>query len=111
MELVGTGNSKATAIKPICIQLIFKFVYYHVEPANLVKMSRQLHLNAVMVIGVAEIFDWGGPNRKSHAMTSSETSKEEFFVGAKISWNERSEAVAWCWHVTWNSFKGEGLNQ
>ena len=38
------------------------------------------------VIGVARIFDWGGgPNRKSHAMTSSETSKEEFFVGAKIS--------------------------
>ena len=36
-------------------------------------------------IGVARIFDWGGPNRKSHAMTSSETSKQEFFVGAKIS--------------------------
>ena len=29
-------------------------------------------------IGVARIFDWGGPNRKSHAMTSSETLKEEF---------------------------------
>ena len=37
-------------------------------------------------IGVARIFDWGrGPNHKSHAMTSSETSKEEFFVGAKMS--------------------------
>ena len=30
-------------------------------------------------IGVARIFDWVGPNHKSHAMTSSETSKEEFF--------------------------------
>ena len=38
-------------------------------------------------IGVARIFDWGGgcPNRKSHAMALSETSKQEFFVGAKIS--------------------------
>ena len=42
-------------------------------------------------IGVARIFfDWGGgggggANRKSHAMTLSETSKQEFFVGAKIS--------------------------
>ena len=52
----------------------------------------------------------GGPNHKSHAMTSPETSKEEVFVGAKISKNGRSEAVAWCWHVTRNSFKGEGLN-
>ena len=37
-------------------------------------------------IGVARIFDWGGgPNHKSHAMTSSKALKEEFFVGAKIS--------------------------
>ena len=36
-------------------------------------------------IGVARIFNWGGPNHKSHAMTSSESSKEEFFGGAKIS--------------------------
>ena len=36
-------------------------------------------------IGVGRIFDWGGgSNRKSHAMTSSETSKQKFFVGAKI---------------------------
>ena len=48
------------------------------------------------VIGVARIFDWGGPNHKAHAMTLSETSKEEFFAGAKISYNGRSEAVAWC---------------
>ena len=39
-------------------------------------------------IRVARIFDWRGPNHKSHAMTSSEASKEEFFVGAKISQNE-----------------------
>ena len=34
-------------------------------------------------IGVARIFGWGGPNHKSHAMTSSETPKEEFFVGQR----------------------------
>ena len=32
-------------------------------------------------------------------------------MGAKISLNGRSEAVAWCWHVTRNSLKGESLNQ
>ena len=42
--------------------------------------------NAKTIIGVAKSFDWGGgANHKSHAMTSSETSNEEFFVGAKIS--------------------------
>ena len=37
----------------------------------------------VVTLGVARIFDWEGPNHKSHAMTSSETSKEEFFCGGK----------------------------
>ena len=50
-------------------------------------------------IGVARIFDWGGPNHKSHAMTSSEIFKKGRFCGAKISQNGRSEAVA-CWHLT-----------
>ena len=46
-------------------------------------------------IGVARIFDCRGPpNHKPLAMTSSETSKVEFFMGAKISQNGRSEA-AW----------------
>ena len=37
-------------------------------------------------IGVPRIFYLGGgPNHKSHAITSSETLVEEFFVGAKIS--------------------------
>ena len=67
--------------------------------------------NTLMLIGVARIFDWGGPNHKSHAMTSSETSKEECFVGAKISLNGRSEALAWCWYVTGNSSEGEDLNK
>ena len=37
----------------------------------------------------------GGANYKSHAMTSSETSKKEFFVGAKISeeWKIRSRGL------------------
>ena len=35
-------------------------------------------------IGVARIFDWmGGPNYKSHAMTSLKISKEEVFVGQR----------------------------
>ena len=38
-------------------------------------------------------FDWGGPNHKSHAMTSSEIFKTGTFCGAKISQNGRSEAV------------------
>ena len=36
----------------------------------------------------------GGPNHKSHAMTSSEIFEKGTFCGAKISQNERSEAVA-----------------
>ena len=32
-------------------------------------------------IGVARILDWGAPNHKSHAMTSSEIFEREFFVG------------------------------
>ena len=35
-------------------------------------------------IGLARIFDWGGPNHKSHAMTSSEIFKKGTFCGAKI---------------------------
>ena len=35
-------------------------------------------------IGVARIFDWGGPNHKLHTMTSSEISKRgTFFMGPR----------------------------
>ena len=37
----------------------------------------------MLSLGVARIFDWGGPNHKSHAMTSSETLKKEFFEGER----------------------------
>ena len=60
-------------------------------------------------IGVARIFDWGGPNHKSHAMMSSEIFIKETFCGAKISQNGRSEAVV-CWHLTIILVKGEGEN-
>ena len=43
------------------------------------------HSGCVTCVGVARIFNWGGPNHKLHAMTSSESSKEEFFGGANIS--------------------------
>ena len=36
-------------------------------------------------IGVAKIFDWGGPHHKSHAMTSSKIFKTGTFNWAKIS--------------------------
>ena len=36
-------------------------------------------------IGLARIFDWGGPNHKSHAMMSSEIFKKGTFCEAKIS--------------------------
>ena len=36
-------------------------------------------------LGVARIFDWGVPNHKSHAMTSSEIFEKVIFYGAKIS--------------------------
>ena len=36
-------------------------------------------------IGVARIFDLGGPNHKSHAMTSTEIFKKGPFCTAKIS--------------------------
>ena len=60
-------------------------------------------------IGVARIFDWGGPNHKSHAMTSSKIFKKGTFCGAKIAKNGGSQAVAW-WHVTRILVKGEGKN-
>ena len=41
----------------------------------------------------------GGPNHKSHAMTSSKFFNKEPFCGAKLLQNGRSEAVA-CWHLT-----------
>ena len=46
-------------------------------------------------IGVAKIFDWGGANHKSHAMTSSEILERGTFCGARISLNGRSEAMDW----------------
>ena len=42
-----------------------------------------LKFHVLGTIGVARIFDWVGPNHKLHAMTSSETSKKEFFVRQK----------------------------
>ena len=39
----------------------------------------------LVTIGVARVFDWGGPNHKSHAMTSSEIFEKVIFCGAKIS--------------------------
>ena len=47
-------------------------------------------------------FDWGSPNHKSRAMTSSEIFERETLCGKKILKNERSEVVAW--FVTYPGF-------
>ena len=39
----------------------------------------------LQLLSVARIFGWGGPNYKSHAMTSSKIFKPGTFRGAKIS--------------------------
>ena len=51
-------------------------------------------------IGKARNFDWGeGPNHKPLAMTSSKIFKRGSFCGTKISYDGRSEIVAY-WHLT-----------
>ena len=52
----------------------------------------------------------GGPNHKSHAMTSSEIFKKETFCRAKITQNGRSEVVV-CGHLTRILVKVEGKNE
>ena len=50
------------------------------------KFAKFAAVAAPQSIGVARIFDWGGgPNHKSHAMTSSEIFEKAIFCGAKIS--------------------------
>ena len=62
--------------------------------------------DSVGSLGVARIFDWGGANHKSHAMTSSETSKEEFFCEGRdiVEWKIRSRGLVLARNY-WNSFK------
>ena len=71
-------------------------------------------------IGVDRIFDWRGPKPQITCNDVIRNFEEGIFCGAKLSLNEISEAVAWCWLkinswlkinkiVTRNSFKGEGL--
>ena len=69
----------------------------------------KIELRRVQGIDVARIFDWGGPNHKSHAMTSSEIFKKGAFCGTKISQNGRSEVVVCC-HLTRILVKEEGKN-
>ena len=66
-------------------------------------------IGVLLRIGVARIFDCGGPNHKSHAMTSSEIFKKGTFCGAKISQNGRSEVVVCC-HLTRILVKEDGKN-
>ena len=48
--------------------------------------NKRKKISIASYIGVAKIFDWGGgPNHKSHAMTSSKIFKTGTFGWAKIS--------------------------
>ena len=63
-----------------------------------------------LCISVAKIFDWGAPNQKSHAMTSSKIFEKGTFCGTKIvEWKIRSCGVVW--HLTKNFLMGGRLNQ
>ena len=63
-----------------------------------------------LIIGVAMIFDWGGPSHKSHVMTSSETLNKEFFVGANdiVKWKIRSRGLVLARNFKGEDLKGEG---
>ena len=58
-------------------------IYPLIPPRVSAPLTTVLFCSNVRHIGVAKIFDWGGPNHKSHAMTSSETSKAEFLWGQR----------------------------
>ena len=49
------------------------------------KKSSKIFFRRSPIIGVPRIFDWGGLNHKSHAMTSSKFFQRGSFCGAKIS--------------------------
>ena len=54
------------------------------QPQVLKGLQKSFSSN-LQLLGVARIFDWGGPNYKSHAMTSSKIFKRGTFRGTKIS--------------------------
>ena len=67
---------------------VFTAIWDYIRPdfVEFIRADRQFFVwssSAEISMGerIARIFDRGGPNHKSHAMTSSETSAEEFFVG------------------------------
>ena len=63
------------------------------------KIFKKSFSGDLQFIGVPTIFDWGGPNQKSHAIKSSEIFQRGSFCGTKISKDGRSEIVA-CWRLT-----------
>ena len=74
----GSGPSRPPGYAYDCISLLLVILRFCVFFAC-------LPLRACQSIGVARIFDWGrgGPNRKLHAMTSSETLKRNFLWGQR----------------------------
>ena len=73
---------------------------------------RNKNLQLYTDIGITRIFDWREvPNRKPHAMTSSEIFEKRDFLWDKdtAKWRIRSRDLVW--HVTRILLKGEDLNQ
>ena len=71
------------------VYIITALQYYYYD-TMLILLRHYTHLQTIIImalgrIGVARIFDWGGPNHKSHAITSSEIFKKGTFSRAKIS--------------------------
>ena len=82
-----------------------------------VLLTRTLQWRARQDVGVVDallrrsrVFWLGGPKPQITCYDVIRNFKKGIFWGGKISKNGRSETVAWCWHVTRNSLKGEGLN-
>ena len=62
-----------------------------------------MHIAHGLIHRRSQDFGLNGPNRKSHAMTSSKFFEKREFFGTK---NERSEAGGLVWHVTRTLLKG-----
>ena len=74
------------------------------------RSSKKSFSDSLQFIGVARIFDWEGPNHKSHAMTSSKIFKRGIFCGTKISSDGTSDRNRCLLALNQDFAKREGLN-
>ena len=64
--------------------------------ANMQHQVSGMHIAHGLMHRCSQYFGLGGPNHKSHAITSSEIFEKREFLWAK---NERSEAGGLVWHI------------